>query len=219
MAGKAPEQALYYADRWISDYSGGVAAGHCRASALLGMGQAENAAKLLEKLAENIAESDSGFRPVLYTQAARAWQAAGNRDNTYLAYSSALSALPADQKKLRYQLYLARGTLQIMRGHFKAAVDDLTHAIEQDNQNFEGFLQRAKAYRKRRHFIRARLDIRLAQKLNKDSADILLESGILYRERGNKPGARQAWQTLIDRYPETDLAAVAQENIDLLVVE
>ncbi len=231
-------EAVQYATDWIfgrtTGFAGGVPAGHCKALALLGLGKPEAAAQLLEKLAENLVISaKSDFRRQqkndqlaleLYIQAALAWKAAKDYNKSYLAYSSALSSIKQGSslikaRALLHALYLERGTLQILRRQYKAAIEDLTHAIEQDEQDFAGFLQRAKAYRKRKHFLKARLDLRQAMILAPEHRDILLEQGILYRASGNKIDAQVVWQKILTLYPESEHAELAQENLDLLKVD
>lgn len=229
----APE-AVIYADDWIFGGTGGVPAGHCKAVGLLNQGKATDAARLLEKLVNDMiimgdpdlvsAQKNAELKVQLNAQAAQAWKEAGDLDKSYMAYSSALFGIGAgigdnrsfSNRNLYYELYLARGTLQILRGQYKTAVTDLTLAIEKDSRQFEGFLQRAKAYRKRRAFLKARLDLRVALRLGGEHPAILLESGILYREQGQNLEARLAWQKIIDLHPKSDYADTARANIDML---
>ncbi len=242
----APEdwaKAVKYANDWIfggeDGFSGGVPAGHCKALGLLAMGQAADAAGLLERLVDDLTISarnnpemtrrNNHLKTDIYGQAALAWKAAGDYDKSYMAYSSALSSVRqtsfADgNNSLFYELYLARGTLQIMRRQYKSAIEDLTLAIERDARRFESFLQRAKAYRKKRQFLKARLDLKMALILAQQNsdislADIMLEQGILHRTTGKKQAAKLVWQKIIDRYPGSEYAELAQTNIDLLTVE
>jgi len=229
--------AVTYANDWIFGGDGGVPAGHCKALGLLAQGEALAAANLLEKLVDDmVINGDSNpaarlknaaLRVRIYGQAALAWKEAGELDRSYMAYSSALSGIGAgigrnqhfNTAALYHELYLMRGTLQILRGQYRAAIEDLTRAIKKDEQQFEGFLQRAKAYRKRRSYLEARLDLKVALILKPDQPEVLLESGILYRKTDKKSEARQVWQEIIDRYPQSEYAPLAQTNIDLLKVE
>lgn len=225
-----PQAAVNYANDWIYGHAGGVPAGHCKALGLLGLDRVKDAARLLEKLVDDMVisgaakpatlQKNTHLKVQLYAQAALAWKEAGDFDKSYMAYSSALSGIGKDKDSfngtLLYELYLERGTLQILRGQFKAATEDFTLAIEKNARPFEGFLQRAKAYRKSRAFLKARLDLRIASKIAPDHPGILLESGILAREMGEKPEARLAWQKIMELYPESDYAPLARTNIDLL---
>lgn len=222
-----PTAAVRYAEDWIFSGSGGVPAGHCKALGLLARGQAKEAAILLEKLGEDMAINNSrdpglakrnaALRIELYIQTALAWKQAGDYDKSYIAYSSALSGIN-QHHPLFYELYLARGTLQIRRGQYQAAINDFTTAISKNPQRFDAFLQRAKAFRKKHDYAGARLDLRIARKLAPDEMDILLESGILYRESGYRQQARKEWQKIITLYPGSDYATLARTNIDLLSV-
>ena len=231
-------EAVQYAEDWIfggrAGFAGGVPAGHCKALALLGLGQPEAAAQLLEKLVEDLAisakydfrmkQKNDQLTLELYLQAALAWKVAKDYDKSYLAYSSALSSIKPGSRlmtnrALLHALYLERGTLQILRRQYKAAIEDITLAIEQDERDFVGFLQRAKAYRKRQHFLKARLDLRQAMILAPEHRDILLEQGILHRASGNKSAAQLTWQKILTLYPESEHADLAQENLDLLKVD
>lgn len=222
--------AVKYANDWIFGVSGGVPAGHCKALGLLGLGKAKDAAKLLEKLVDDMViigdsdlalmEKNAKIKVQLHAQAALAWKEAGDFDKSYVAYSSALSGIREDffliNHNLFHELYLERGTLQILRGQYGPAIKDFTLAIEKDSRQFEGFLQRAKAYRKRRSFLEARLDLKVALILAVDHPAIMLESGILYREQGRKLEARLVWQKVIDLHPESEYADMARTNIDFL---
>lgn len=233
------EAAIKYANDWIYSipYDGigkvstSIPAGHCKALGLLATGRAVDAAQMLERLVDDmIIQGDENLgamvknarlRVQLHSQAALAWKEAGDFDKSYMAYSSALAGTRKDNARTRNQslyreLYLERGTLQILRGQYTAAIEDLTRAIDRDETQFDGFLQRAKAYRKRRAFLKARLDLRIALKLAADQPDIMLESGILYRTEGKKLEARLDWQKIIDLYPKSEFAELAQMNIDLL---
>lgn len=223
-------EAVTYADSWIFSDAGGVPAGHCKALGLLRLGKAKDAALLLENLVNDMvimgdadpaeAQKNSRLKVQLNAQAALSWKQAGDFDKSYVAYSAALSGIGANRpettRTLYYELYLERGTLQILRGQYKAAAKDFTLAIETDAQQFEGFLQRAKAYRKRRAFLKARLDLKMAQRLQADHPAIFLESGILFREQEQNLEARLAWQRIIELYPDSDYAITARTNIDLL---
>ncbi|MCF6197269.1 MAG: hypothetical protein L3J50_11270 [Emcibacter sp.] len=224
-----PPAAISYANDWI--FSGGaqVPAGHCKALGLLEAGKAKDAANLLEKLVEDMviyggdpaqARRNEDLKVQLYGQAALAWEQAGELDKAYVAYSAALTSISTsvlrDERDLFHELYLARGRLQIARGQNKAAIEDFTLAIEKDSRRFEGFLQRAKAYRKRKSFLKARLDLRIAFKLAPEHPEILLESGILFRTQGKTSEARLAWQKIIDRDPKSEYAELAKANLELL---
>ncbi|WP_339862149.1 tetratricopeptide repeat protein [Paremcibacter congregatus] len=241
LVGRDPVAALAYANDWIFGGVGDVPAGHCKALALLESGKPVAAAELLEKLIDDlmvngdptVRQNNDNLRVQLSIQAALAWKAAGATaptyyDKAYVAYSDALSGIKTDNpllnnKVLLWELYVERGTLQILRGESRAAIGDFTQAIVQDDQQYEAYLQRAKAYRKTRNFLKARLDLKVADKLGGEipeaRGEILLESGILFREQGRKLEARQAWQAIIDTYPTQDVAEMARTNIALLPVE
>lgn len=228
------EQSIVFANDWIISGLGGVAAKHCKALGLFMTGEVETAAGLLEKLVEDLViasdhapetvAKNARLKVQIYAQAALAWQQAGENDKAYMAYSSALSGISPEgpyrgNSTLLFELYLDRGTLQILRRQYMAAVGDLTLAIEEDDRRYEGYLQRAKAYRKSRDYLKARLDLKVAAKIAVDNLDILLESGILYREQGKKLKARGQWQKIIDLDPQSEEAALARSNLELLLVE
>jgi len=221
--------AVDYANDWIFSGFGGIPAGHCKALGLLGIGQAKDAAKLLDSLGDEMvvkapldpsqATKNAQIRTQLFVQAALAWQRAEAYDKAYISYSSALSGITDDDphnNRLIGDLYMARGHLQILRGENRAAINDFTSAIEKNSRSFEGFLARAKAYRKIRQYLKARLDVKEALILSPDHPEVLLEKGILLRLEGKKLEARAAWQKIIDLYPQSDDAEIAHENIDLL---
>ena len=222
--------AVTYANDWIFGAAGKVPAGHCKALGLLALGKAKDAAILLEKLVDDmvisgdgdllLAKRNDGLKRQLHVQAALAWKEAGDLDKSYMAYSAALSGVVEDTSHINrvfsYNLYLERGTLQILRGQYKSAIKDFTLAIEKDDRQFEGYLQRAKAYRKKRSYLEARLDLKVALILEAEHPGILLESGILYREQGQKLEAGLEWQKIVDIHPESDYATLARTNLELL---
>lgn len=237
---KSGAEAVAYADNWAVSGFGGVPAGHCKALGLLNIGKPAEAAKLLEKLVDDMAIGgaadavDSPDSPArakrarltvqLYIQAALAWKAADETDKAYMAYSAALSGVTpggpyAGNPALLHELYLERGTLQIRRRQYKAAAADLTLAIEQDDRGFEAYLQRAKAYRKKQDYLKAAIDLKVAGKIAADHPDILLEQGILYRAQNRKLAAERVWRRIIELHPESEMATIAATNIDLLSVE
>ncbi len=231
---KSGAEAVAYADRWTVSGFGGVPAGHCKALGLLAIGKPAEAAKLLEKLVDDMAiggaadvaerAKQARLTVQLNIQAALAWKAAGDVDKAYMAYSSALSGVTSKgsydgNPALLHELYLERGTLQIRRGQYRAAAADLTLAIEQDDRGFEAYLQRAKAYRKKRDYLKAGIDLKIAGKIAADHPDILLEQGILYRAQNRKLEAGRVWRKIITLYPGSETATIAATNIDLLSVE
>lgn len=219
--------ALTYAEDWIFGAAGGIPAGHCKALALLKSGKAKEAAVLLERLVDDMAVNsayrpddilkDSSLKTQLFVQAALAWKEAKELDKSYMAYSSALSGIGEDSYLL-YDLYVERGTLQIMRGQYRPAIKDLTLAIERNAQAYAGFFQRAKAYRKIRKYLKARLDLKMTELLWPNQAEVSLERGVLYRSMGKKMEARKEWQKIIDNFPKSEFTDMAQTNIDLLAV-
>ncbi|WP_417319884.1 tetratricopeptide repeat protein [Emcibacter sp.] len=220
-----PEQALVFARDWNIARQGLSAARHCEALALMALDRSTEAAELLEREADSILTGNGlgdyalanrrRLRTDLYTQAAIAWQRAGDLDKAYSTLSSALLAAGTDQSLLR-EIYLERGKIQSLRREYQAAVDDLTRAIEIAPEDTQGYFLRAKVFRYRNNHAAARLDIDRGLELDKDNADFLLESGILYRVTGEKLKAGQVWQKVIDLYPDSEVAETAQQNLDLL---
>jgi len=99
-------RAIAYANNWIVSGFGGVPAGHCKALGLLNIGKPADAAKLLEKLVDDMAIDGAAagenapaqakrarLTVQLYIQTALAWKAAGEIDKAYIAYSAALSGV------------------------------------------------------------------------------------------------------------------------------
>ncbi|WP_321397284.1 hypothetical protein [Emcibacter sp.] len=223
-----PDEALSYARDWNIGRQGLSAARHCEALALMALDRSREAAILLEQEADSIFTSEglgdyalanrSSLRVDLYSQAALAWERAGDLDKAYSAISSALLAAGENENLIR-TLYLERGKIQSMRREYPAALEDLTRAIEFAPEDTEGYFFRAKVFRYKNNYAAARLDIGTALDLDRDNAELLLESGVLYRVSGEKLKARQEWQKVIDLYPESDVATAASENIELLKID
>lgn len=220
----AAEESLVLAREWVFA-AGGSAARHCEAVSLLALGQAEDAATLLEKLIDDL-DIGQGLGPQamanrvrlkidLYIQAAVAWKAVKNYDKAYSALSNALSGLNA-KTVLAREIMLERGALEIIRKNYDTAIEDFTLVIEANETAYGGYLQRAKAYRKKKAYPQARLDLKEAFDKARDNPNILLESGILYRITGNKMQAKSEWNKIISLYGDSEIATLARENLALL---
>ncbi|MCF8473109.1 MAG: hypothetical protein K9G26_00315 [Emcibacter sp.] len=233
-----PNAALAFVQGWIFSetdiISNNIPAGHCKALSYLALDRAVEAAELLEQLVDDMTIEDNSaslspfndpmLKVELYAQAALSWKEAGKLDKAYDAFGAALSSivqnsLLQDNHAILYDLFLERGTVQILRSQYKAAIEDFTLALEQDQTQFEAFLQRAKAYRKRRDYLAARLDLNMAIELSENNPDILLESGIVFREQNKILEAAAEWQRILDIYPDSDTAKLAETNLKLLKIE
>jgi len=221
------QEALKYAREWVFA-AGGAAARHCEAAALLSLGRAKDAAQLFEKLIDDL-NIGQGLGPQamanrkmlkieLYIQAAIAWKAAKNYDKAYGAYSNGLLGLKP-KASYRKPILLERGALEIIRKNYDAAIEDFTRVIEADATDYRGYLQRAKAFRRKKAYPQARLDLKEANAHGQDNADILLESGILYRSQGKNMQARSEWNKIIRLYQGSEAAKLAQENLSLIPEE
>ncbi|MFC7048872.1 hypothetical protein [Emcibacter nanhaiensis] len=223
-----PQEALSFAREWNVERQGLSAARHCEALALLALDRSAEAAELLEREADNILTGDGlgdyaqanrrKLRTDLYSQAALAWQRANELDKAYSALSSALLAAGEDEALIR-DIYLERGRIQSLRREHQAAIQDLTRAIELAPAEIEGYFLRAKVFRYKKNYAAARLDISAALDLDRDDPDVLLESGILYRVTGEKLKAGQEWKKVLELYPDSEYAATAKENLDLMAAD
>ena len=94
-----PDIGRKTAQAWRAD-GGGIAARHCTAVALLGLGHYAEAAQMLRTLADGAAAQGSEFKIELLSQSANAWLIAGKPMTAYEVQTEALEARPNDVELL-----------------------------------------------------------------------------------------------------------------------
>lgn len=216
--------AVIAAKKWYVE-GGGAAAQHCEAMALYDQNRFEEAAGLLETIADKVSRRDgigvfaNKNKTLLSAQlrylAGNAWRANNKLERAFTIYTTALLSLD-DHPVLKYDFYIERGTVQIDREDFQSALDDFSFALELDEERIEAFLYRAETFRKMNEHLKARLDINQGLSINPNQPDLLFESGINYRMLREDMKAKKEWQKLIDKFPDSDWQKLAQDNMKLI---
>ncbi len=209
MLGSDPAGAVVLAERWDAA-GGGDAAAHCRGLAQIALGEVEDGARLLERLADTGGPGPA-TRASIYGQAAQGWMIAGNIPRAYAASSLALSLTP-DDPDLLVDHAISAATL----GQYHEAAEDLSRALTVDPRRIDALVLRGSAWRHLGDLIRAQDDIDRALILDADNAEALLERGILRQRRQDRAGARADWQRAIEVAPDSPAADLAQQNLSLL---
>ena len=218
------EKAVITAKKWYVE-GGGAAAQHCEAIAFYEQKRFDEAAELLETIADKVSQGDgvgvfaSKNKTLLSAQlrylAGKAWRASDKLEKAFTVYTTALLTR-VDQPALKYDFYIERGLVQLDRGEFQSAIDDYSYALELDEERIDAFLYRAEVFRKMKEHLKARLDINQGLSIDPGQPDLLFESGINYRMLGEDEKAKNEWQKLIDRFPDSDWQKLAEDNIKLI---
>lgn len=216
--------ALSLARKWYVE-GGGVAAQHCEALALQELENYGDAALLFDSIIDKLVRDEGVgdfasknkelLKVQLYYLSGLAWYAAGELDKAYDALSASIIDL-APKSIFSYDIYLQRAHVQVDRDDAKNAVEDYTRALEIDGEKVDGFLYRARAYRKLKEHLKARLDLNVALAIEPHHPDVLFESGINYRMLGEDKKARAEWEKLIEAYPNSNWQQLAEQNINLI---
>ncbi|MDA7568976.1 tetratricopeptide repeat protein [Emcibacteraceae bacterium] len=216
--------AVITAKKWYVE-GGGAAAQHCEAMALYDQNRFEEAAGLLEIIADKVSRGDGigvfaiKNKTLLSAQlrylAGNAWRANNKLERAFTIYTTALLSLD-DHPVFKYDFYIERGTVQIDREDFQSALDDFSYALELDEERIEAFLYRAETYRKMNEHLKARLDLNQGLSIKPNQPDLLFESGINYRMLREDMKAKKEWQKLIDKFPDSDWQKLAEDNMKLI---
>lgn len=199
-----PEGSAAMAEAWSS---GGEAARHCGALALLALGEAERAAPRLEEIGR-VSLAGPTARAAVFGQAAQAWMIAGAPQRAYGAVTIALSLAP-DDADLLVDRAVASGVL----GRHAEAISDLDRALSMGGDRVDALVFRAAAWRALDRTDAALADVTRALGLDPDNAEAYLERGILRQMRGDTAGARTDWERAIDLGPDSPTADLAAQNI------
>ena len=202
-----PRGAANFAAGWTD---GGEAAAHCQAMAEVALGNVENGAGQLQKLAA-ASHAPPAARAAVFGQAAQAWLMAGSAAQAFTAGTSALALAPQDADLL-VDHAVAAGALE----RYEDALDDLTRALDVDPTRTEALVLRAAAWRHLELLDLAQDDIDRAIAIDPDDAEALLERGILRQRHNDWLGARDDWKRAIELAPDSATADLAEQNLALL---
>ncbi|MHA1564782.1 MAG: tetratricopeptide repeat protein [Alphaproteobacteria bacterium] len=212
LARSDPTEAFEAAIDW-RDTGGGMAAQHCTAVALAEMGQFQEAATRLEKIADKMTGFAPQARAAVVGQAGAAWWQAGRTARAYGALTTAITLDPDN-----VDLLITRGEVLASAANFWEALDDFNDALEQAPGRVDALIFRAAAYRYVDALDLARDDLERALALDGDNPDALVERGIVRRLDGDGVGARADWMRILRVAPGSPAADVARDNIALMDV-
>lgn len=213
LARAEPEKGLERARAWVAE-SGGAAARHCVAIALVGIERYEEGAGLLEELAATFSDGDPSLHAEILGQAGQVWLLAGDANRARAAQTQALGIDPND-----VELLIDRSLSLATMGEYKKALVDLNRAAEMAPNRADVLVYRASAFRHLGEIQRAFDDIAEALALAPAHPEGLLERGILRHHAGDGIGARSDWRRLVEVAPDTPAGAAARANLRRLDVE
>ena len=219
-----PSKAYDQAVEWQKQ-GGGGGSRHCAALALVGMGRYEDAATILQQLAEDVQVSSTAsplgestgqaLRADLLSQSGNAWLMAKQYQSAYEVLSSALKYVAAKSPIAR-DILIDRARASAGQRDFGLALNDLDKAIDIDPTRPEIYVFRASALRETKQVDLAAKDIEMALKLEPDDLDALLERGYIRQLQKNYAGAREDWRHVADAAKGSPLAHQAEENLKTL---
>lgn len=204
-----PEGAQALAETWQTA-GGGDGAEHCLALSRIALGDPEDGAALLEKLAGG-GHGAPAARVAIYRQATQAWLMTADANRAFGTATLALSLSP-DDPDLLIDRAVAAGSLS----RWQDAVDDLTHALDLDPRRSDALVLRGSAWRHLGHEELAQDDVDRALAFDADNAEALLERGILRQRHSDPAGARDDWEKAITLAPDSATADLAEQNLALL---
>jgi tetratricopeptide (TPR) repeat protein len=188
----------------------GEPAEHCHALAQVELGNTEDGAALLDRLA-GASKSPASARAEVFGQADQAWTMAGRPEQAYASASNALKLSPDDP-----DLLIGHAIAAIALDRFAEAAADLSHALDLDPRRADAFILRATAWRNLGKLADAASDIDKAFALDNENPDAYLERGIIRQRRGDLAGARADWEHVLDTSPDSPTGDLAQQNLALL---
>ena len=208
LAMREPDAGFERAIAW-RDLDGGVAARHCVAVALYGLGQFHESALRLERLVqENV---NPGLQVSLLSQAGNAWLMAEEYERAHAALSVGLELAPD-----HLDLLIDRSLVYAAAENYWDTVDDLNRALDIDPDNADALVFRASAYRYLDSLDLAADDVNRALGFKPDHVAAYLERGIIRRLSNDPNGARKDWLHTIKLAPDSPAAEAARRNLEKL---
>ncbi|MGC2856821.1 hypothetical protein ACM64Y_15220 [Novispirillum sp. DQ9] len=211
-ASDQPMEAFERAGQWAG-LGGGLPAEHCRAAALLELGEEEAAATMLEDLATT-ARASAPIKAGLLRHAAEGWRRAAQDERAQGVLDAALRVVPGDPQTLE-----DRAVLHADAGRLWEAVDDLNAALEADSGRVSALVLRAAAYRRLETPDLAQADLDRALRLDPNAVEAYLERGALSLALGRRDAAREDWMRVLRTAPDSAAAQVARANLERLDVQ
>ncbi len=211
LAMREPEVGFERAMAW-RDLGGGIAARHCVAVALYGLGHFGESALRLERLVQE--NADAGLRISLLGQAGNAWLMAGEIERANAALTAGLELAPNN-----IDLLIDRSLVLAAAENYWETVDDLNRALDIDPDNSDALIFRASAYRYLDSLDLAADDVNRALEMDGDHVAAFLERGNIRRLRGDDAGAREDWLQVTKLAPDSPAADAARRNLEKLDIK
>lgn len=207
---KAPADAFEQAMAW-RDSTGNLAAQHCVAAALHGLGQTMAAADRLERLGVAARAEPPPVRARVLAQAGQLWLQSRHHERAHALLSAAIEVAPDLP-----DLYVDRSVTLAAAQNYWEAIDDLNKALELQPRYGIALAFRAAAYRYVDSIDLANEDAEEAVRVAPGLPEAWLERGILRRLRGDDKGARADWLRVLVLEPDGDAGDTARANIERL---
>ncbi|NKD88413.1 tetratricopeptide repeat protein [Haematospirillum sp. 15-248] len=201
-----PHAALRLAISWEGQ-AGGASARHCRASALIELGQFSEAAVILEALAGEHRENPAQYAPLLH-QAASAWIQAGDPVHALSLLGQVRDITPENATILE-----DRAELSVAAGRLWEAVDDLNTLLDYRPDYGPALLLRASVWQQLDAANLALADLERALVLSPNDRGALVERGVLLCQAGNTSAARRDWMAVILGSPDSAEAERARTHL------
>lgn len=208
LAYQAPEQALKTARDPFSGLTEPEAL-HCRAEARLSAGDYSAAAVLFEQVPLQMPLDAAEDQAFLWAQAAFAWEQAGDSDKALLALDRLIASLPKYAGGYTY-----RASLLGRMNDYQTAIKTLKLGLEIIPNS--GLIQvyLATAYRRDGQLQLAAETLSVARNAEGTPPDLyLLEFGLIEVSRGSFGAAKDAFNQLIDYYPQSEAIQSAKNYL------
>jgi tetratricopeptide (TPR) repeat protein len=204
-----PAGAESLAESWQAS-GGGDGAAHCHGLAMIALGEPDQGAAVLERLAQH-SNAPALARASVMSQAVQARLMVGQATEARADASAALDLSPDDT-----ELFIMRASAEGLLGAYQDAVQDLNNALQHDAGRTDALVARAVLRRNMGQLDLAQADVGQALTLDPDDADALLERGILRERMGDRAGARADWEHARGVDPDSVTADLAEQNLSLL---
>ncbi|TDQ85466.1 tetratricopeptide repeat protein [Dongia mobilis] len=207
-----PAAALESAIEWEKQ-KGGDAARHCQALAMIGLQRYDDAALLLENIAQTLPQVKAPLASETFAQAAYAWRLAGKEQLALHDLNEGLKLAPKN-----VELLLDRANLYGESGMLFEALDDLNAASDLAPQRPDIYVFRASTYIDLEEPELAADNLDKAFSLAPDLPEALLQRGRLHAALNDKDAARADLMKVLELAPASAAAAEAQrllEKIDI----
>lgn len=192
LAADAPQNALDYAQSWLEESGNkSLAAIHCKALALSGLGRDEEAAEALSAVALGMDAAPKPDRAEAYAQAADGWLIAGNLKRARAAIDQALALDPIVDH------LMARAGIRAAAKDWAGVRDDTSEVLAEAPTSPDALALRATAMRNLGEPQVALEDATRAVEIAPHNLNALLERGRSKAALLDMTGARADWKQVV----------------------